>query len=62
MVPFGDRSRSCAFCHPNLFAYGPATPQKFAQWLGAPPLWAIEQFERCQRHLTKVIFDGTPAW
>jgi hypothetical protein len=45
-----------------LFAYGPSTPQKFAQWIGAPPLWAIEQFEQCQRHLTEVIFDGTPAW
>jgi Winged helix DNA-binding domain len=45
-----------------LFAYGPATPQKFAQWIGAPPLWAIEQFKQCQRHLTDVIFDGTPAW
>jgi hypothetical protein len=45
-----------------LFAYGPATPQKFAQWIGAPPLWAIEQFEQCQRHLIEVTFDGTPAW
>lgn len=45
-----------------LFAYGPATPQNFAQWIGAPPLWAIEQFEQSRRHLTKVIFDGTPAW
>jgi hypothetical protein len=45
-----------------LFAYGPATPQQFAQWIGAPPLWAIDQFEQCQRHLTEVIFDGTPAW
>jgi len=45
-----------------LFAYGPATPQKFAQWIGAPPLWAIEQFEQCQRDLTEVTLDGTPAW
>ncbi|HEU4907251.1 MAG TPA: winged helix DNA-binding domain-containing protein [Propionibacteriaceae bacterium] len=45
-----------------LFAYGPATPQKFAQWIGAPTPWAIEQFEQSQRHLTEVIFDGTRAW
>jgi DNA glycosylase AlkZ-like len=45
-----------------LFAYGPATPQQFAQWIGAPPLWALDQFEQCRRHLTEVIFDGTPAW
>jgi Winged helix DNA-binding domain len=45
-----------------LYAYGPATPQQFAQWIGAPPAWAIEQFERHRRRLTGVIFDGAPAW
>jgi Winged helix DNA-binding domain len=45
-----------------LFAYGPATPQRFAQWIGAPPAWAIERFEQCQRQLAEVIFEGTPAW
>jgi Winged helix DNA-binding domain len=45
-----------------LYAYGPATPQQFAQWIGAPPAWAIEQFERRKRQLTEVIFDGMPAW
>jgi Winged helix DNA-binding domain len=45
-----------------LHAYGPATPQQFAQWIGAPPAWGIEQFERRKQQLTEVIFDGTPAW
>lgn len=45
-----------------LYAYGPATPQQFARWIGAPPAWAVEQFERRQEQLTQVIFDGTPAW
>jgi DNA glycosylase AlkZ-like len=45
-----------------LYAYGPATPQHFAQWIGAPPTWAAEQFERHSRKLTKINFDGTPAW
>jgi hypothetical protein len=45
-----------------LYAYGPVTPQQFAQWIGAPPAWAMEQFERCKRQLTEVIFDGIPAW
>lgn len=45
-----------------LHAYGPATPQQFAQWIGAPPAWAFEQFERRRGQLTEVIFDGTPAW
>jgi Winged helix DNA-binding domain len=45
-----------------LYAYGPATPQQFAQWIGAPPGWAVEQFERRKQQLTEVIFEGTPAW
>ena len=45
-----------------LYAYGPATPQQFAQWIGAPPAWASDQFERHTRKLTKINFDGTSAW
>jgi hypothetical protein len=44
-----------------LYAYGPATPQQFAQWIGAPRAWGIAQFERCRQHLTEVIFEGIPA-
>jgi hypothetical protein len=45
-----------------LFAYGPATPQQFAQWIGAPPVWGIEHFGRYRQQLTEVIFEGSPAW
>jgi hypothetical protein len=45
-----------------LYAYGPATPQQFAQWIGAQPAWGIEQFGRRTEQLTEVILDGTPAW
>jgi uncharacterized protein YukE len=45
-----------------LYAYGPATPQQFGQWIGAPPTWASEQFERHGRKLTKINFDGAPVW
>ena len=45
-----------------LYAYGPATPEHFGQWIGAPPAWASEQFERHSRKLTKINFDGMPAW
>ena len=45
-----------------LYAYGPATPQQFAQWIGAPPAWASEQFERQTRKLIKINFDGISAW
>lgn len=44
-----------------LYAYGPATPQQFAQWIGAPPGWAATRFERHNRELIEVRFDGTPA-
>jgi hypothetical protein len=45
-----------------LFAYGPATPQQFAQWIGAPPIWGVEHFGRYRQQLTEVIFEGSPAW
>jgi uncharacterized protein YukE len=45
-----------------LYAYGPATPKQFAQWIGAPPTWGIEQFERQKQQLIEVDFEGTPAW
>jgi hypothetical protein len=45
-----------------LFAYGPATPQQFAQWIGAPPSWGNEHFGRYREQLTEVIFEGSPAW
>jgi uncharacterized protein YukE len=45
-----------------LYAYGPATPRQFAQWIGAPPAWGIEQFERQKQQLIEVDFEGTPAW
>jgi hypothetical protein len=45
-----------------LHAYGPATPQQFGQWIGAPPTWASEQFERHSPKLTKINFEGVPSW
>src|SRR5919112_405436 len=45
-----------------LHAYGPATSRQFAQWIGAPPAWAAEQFRKHRRELTEVDFEGTPTW
>jgi len=45
-----------------LYAYGPATPKQFAQWIGAPRGWAAAQFERHNPKLIEVTFDGTPAF
>jgi hypothetical protein len=44
-----------------LDAYGPATPQQFARWLGAPADWAAELFAR-QGDIEEVDVDGTRAW
>jgi DNA glycosylase AlkZ-like len=44
-----------------LHAYGPATPQHFARWLGVPPDWSAGLFAR-QGDLEEVDFDGTRAW
>lgn len=44
-----------------LDAYGPATPQQFARWLGAPADWAAELFAR-QDDLEEVDVDGARVW
>jgi hypothetical protein len=45
-----------------LYAYGPATPQQFAQWLAAPRRWASELFDSLTGELQQVEVDGTLAW
>jgi hypothetical protein len=45
-----------------LRAYGPATSQQFAQWLGSPPRWAAAQLEARRGDLAVVSFDGVPAY
>jgi hypothetical protein len=44
-----------------LYAYGPATPYQFAQWLAAPRRWAVEVFESAD-WLVPVELDGAVAW
>ncbi len=45
-----------------LTAYGPATPQQFARWLGIPPNEAARTFEASAGELELVDVDGDPAW
>ena len=45
-----------------LFAYGPATPQHFARWLGIPPRRAVELFGELAGELERVELDGEPGW
>jgi Winged helix DNA-binding domain len=43
-----------------LYAYGPATPAHFAQWLAISRTMAQELFDRLD--LERVTIDGEPAW
>ncbi|REK84807.1 winged helix DNA-binding domain-containing protein [Streptomyces inhibens] len=45
-----------------LYAYGPATSQDFATWVGAPPAWAAGLFATLADDLQQVDFAGSPAW
>jgi DNA glycosylase AlkZ-like len=45
-----------------LHAYGPATPLHFAKWLGIPPRYAIELFDKLGGELECVELDGRPGW
>jgi hypothetical protein len=45
-----------------LYAYGPATPANFAQWLAMPARRATELFGVLGEELERVELDGTPAW
>jgi hypothetical protein len=45
-----------------LYAYGPATPQHFAQWLAAPRRWATELFDSLSGELQQVEVEGVRAW
>ena len=45
-----------------LHAYGPATPQHFAQWLSAPRSWATELFDSLSGELEPMEVNGNRAW
>jgi hypothetical protein len=45
-----------------LYAYGPATPQHVARWLGIPPRRAVELFDQPAEGLEQVELDGAPGW
>ena len=45
-----------------LHAYGPATPQHFAKWLGISPRSATGLFGTLAAGLERVELDGEPGW
>lgn len=47
-----------------LYAYGPATPRQFAQWLAAPPAWAAALFDSLAAagSLRPADVEGSTGW
>jgi uncharacterized protein YukE len=45
-----------------LHAYGPSTPEHFAQWLAAPKRWATGLFDSLTSSLQRVHVEGAAAW
>jgi hypothetical protein len=45
-----------------LAAYGPATPDQFARWLGAPRRWAADLFAELAPRLQRAEIEGAAAW
>jgi hypothetical protein len=60
--PADERSALAGVVRRYLYAYGPATPQQFAQWLGAPRSWTSDLFDSLAAELQPVEMEGTRAW
>jgi Winged helix DNA-binding domain len=61
-VPVEGRRALAWLLKSYLYAYGPATPQHFAQWLSAPRSWATELFNALSSELEPVEVNGSLAW
>jgi hypothetical protein len=60
--PVDGRSALAWVLKRYLHAYGPATPQQFAQWLNAPRRWATELFDSLSGELQQVEVNESLAW
>ncbi len=60
--PADGRAALAELLRRYLYAYGPATPHNFAQWLAAARRWATELFDSLSDELQQVEVDGVPAW
>ncbi|MET8320925.1 winged helix DNA-binding domain-containing protein [Micromonospora sp. NPDC005189] len=59
-TPMDGRAALADLVRRYLYAYGPATPAQFAQWLSVPLRWATWLFGSLE--LTEVTVEGVPAW
>ncbi|MGW6362339.1 winged helix DNA-binding domain-containing protein [Streptomyces sp. NPDC055092] len=60
--PMDSAAASAEVLRRYLHAYGPATSQQFAQWLGAPRRWSADLFDTITDELIPVDLDGAAAW
>ena len=61
-APADTRTALAHVLRSYLYAYGPATPRRFAHWLNAPVRWASDLFDAMSVELEQVEVDGVPAW
>jgi Winged helix DNA-binding domain len=61
-APAQERTALAWLLKSYLSAYGPATSEHFAQWLGAPRRWATELFDALLGELEEVSVNGSLAW
>jgi hypothetical protein len=45
-----------------LNAYGPASPEHVARWLGASPAWAKQAFQLAGDEIERVTVEGEDVW
>jgi hypothetical protein len=60
--PMPGEAALAALVKRYLHAYGPATPQHFAQWLAIPRRRATDVFDALAGELQQVELDGIEAW
>ncbi|MET0418237.1 MAG: winged helix DNA-binding domain-containing protein [Actinoplanes sp.] len=59
-APLAGRAALADLVHRYLYAYGPATPAQFAQWLSVPERWSTALFDSLA--LAEVTVEGARAW
>lgn len=60
--PMDERPALAGLVRRYLYAYGPATPNQFAQWLAVSRRWAVELFDSLSNELQQVRLEGDLAW
>jgi hypothetical protein len=61
-VPMDADAALAGLVQRYLHAYGPATAEHFARWLGVQPRSSSDLFARLARDLESVELEGEPAW